>query len=516
MVINNDVKILEEEDVQLDISATLPKEYLVEKNILPLKKMGKKITIAMENPKNTILIDELQIKTNMVVKPVKAFQWNIKELIEISTNRRYKKGESQTNNVLEELNKYAEEDIELEKNYEKDEDIVNTLRSDSAPVVKGVNAIIIKAIRLKASDIHIEPYEKEIRIRYRLDGLLIVVKKIPKHIINAIVSRIKIMSNLDISEKRLPQDGRFRIKISDRQVDFRVSTINTIYGEKVVMRILDRSSVKLDLQTLGFEPKDLEVINKIIKNPYGIILVTGPTGAGKSTTLYSILNKLNKENLNISTAEDPVEFELDGINQIQCKPEIGLDFATTLRSFLRQDPDIIMVGEVRDKETAEISIKAALTGHLVLSTLHTNDAPTSIQRLLNMSIEPFLVSASLSMVIAQRLVRKICNNCVEDDRESELKLKTLGINSNDVGMHPFKIGKGCEKCNQTGYRGRTVIYEIMVVDDSIKNIISKQSTVSTLRKAAIEKGMKPLKKLGLEKAKKGITTLDEIIRVTLS
>jgi type IV pilus assembly protein PilB len=509
------VKVIDEKDLKLDVLAILPEEYMKEKVILPLRINGKKLMIAMENPKDTFLIDELQMKTNMVIKPVLAMKSNIMEYLEKYIHKKDKKTETQTESVLDELNKFAEEDIEIESNY-KDEDIVSSLGSDSAPVVKGVNAIIVKAVKLQASDIHIEPYEKEVRIRYRLDGLLITVKKMPKHIMNAIVSRIKIMSDLDIAEKRLPQDGRFRIKMGDRQVDFRVSTLKTIHGEKVVMRILDRGSVELDLLSLGYDQKALEIINRVIQNPYGIILVTGPTGSGKSTTLYSVLDKLNEEHVNISTAEDPVEYELEGINQVQCKPEIGLSFAASLRSFLRQDPDIIMVGEIRDGETAEISIKAALTGHLVLSTLHTNDAPSSIHRLLNMGVEPFLISASVSMVIAQRLVRKICPHCKGKDGESENKLLAMNLDKNDYEDMSFQIGAGCDRCNNTGYKGRSVIYEIMEVDDEMKTLISGAATSIDIKDMAVKKGMDTLRESGMKKVILGVTSLDEVMRVTLS
>jgi len=507
--------VLEEKN-KIKVISLLTEEYIKENNIFPIKIIGKKLVLAMENPQDTFLIDEVQMKTNMMVKPVKTKKSNIEEYLKKYTYKKDRKTEIQTENILEELNKFAEEKIEIESKNKKDEDIVSSLGSHSAPIVKGVNAIIIKAIKLQASDIHIEPYEKEIRIRYRIDGLLITVKKMPKYIMNAIVSRIKIMCNLDIAEKRLPQDGRFRIKMGNRKIDFRVSTLKTIHGEKVVMRILDVGAIELNLETLGFGEDALDVVNKVIKNPYGIILVTGPTGSGKSTTLYSILNKLNKDEINISTAEDPVEYELEGINQVQCKPEIGLTFATALRSFLRQDPDIIMVGEIRDKETAEISIKAALTGHLVLSTLHTNDASSSIHRLLNMGVEPFLISASLSLIIAQRLVRKNCPYCTEDDNQSENKLIAMNQDIEKYRENIFKIGKGCSKCNYTGYKGRTVIYEIIKIDDEIKKLISDRATSLEIKNIALEKGMKTLRELGIKKAILGITSLDEVMRVTLS
>jgi type IV pilus assembly protein PilB len=513
---NVKVKNIEDKDLKLDVMSVLSEEYMKKKAVLPLRINGKRLVVAMENPKDSFLIDEIQMKTNMMVKPVLAMRTNILENLEKYTSKKEEKTETQTENVLDELNKFAEEDIEIESTNRSDEDIVSSLGSDSAPVVKGVNAIIVKAVKLQASDIHIEPYEKEIRIRYRLDGVLITVKKMPKHIMNAIVSRIKIMCDLDIAEKRLPQDGRFRIKMGDRRVDFRVSTLKTIHGEKVVMRILDVGAVKLDLATLGFGERALSIVNKVIKNPYGIILVTGPTGSGKSTTLYSILDKLNKEDVNISTAEDPVEYELEGINQVQCKPEIGLTFAASLRSFLRQDPDIIMVGEIRDGETAEIAIKAALTGHLVLSTLHTNDAPSSIHRLLNMGVEPFLISASISMIVAQRLVRKVCQYCGETDENAANKLRAMNLDIADYDSDAFKIGKGCSECNHTGYKGRSVIYEIMEVDDEMKTLISDRATSIEIKELAQKKGMNTLRESGVKKAATGMTSLDEVMRVTLS
>jgi type IV pilus assembly protein PilB len=510
------VKELSEQDLKLDVMSLLSEQYMRSKAVMPFRLNGKKLMVAMENPKDTILIDEIQMKTNMMVKPVLAMKSNILENISKYMSQKDERTAKETDNVLDALDKFAAEDIEIENEESKDDDLVKSLGSDSAPVVKGVNAIIVKAVKMQASDIHIEPYEKEIRIRYRLDGVLITVKKMPIHIMNAIASRIKIMCDLDISEKRLPQDGRFRIKMGGRRVDFRVSTLRTIHGEKVVMRILDVGSVKLDLVTLGFEEKALEIVNRVIKNPYGIILVTGPTGSGKSTTLYSILDKLNKEDVNISTAEDPVEYQLDGINQVQCKPDIGLTFAASLRSFLRQDPDIIMVGEIRDGETAEIAIKAALTGHLVLSTLHTNDAPGTIHRLLNMGVEPFLISASISMIIAQRLVRKICPHCIVEDLEANNKLLAMDLNKDNYEGATFKIGSGCEACNHTGYKGRSVIYEIMEVDDEMKNLISGNVTSLEIRELAVKKGMDVLRVSGMGKAAAGLTSLDEVMRVTLA
>ncbi len=501
------------DNIKEDLLSLIPEDVMRKDAVIPVSKMGNKLSLAMANPTNVFLIDELQLRTKFVIKPVLALKENILEILEQYEKRKSEQSTEAVETALKDLDVMGDEDIEIAEN--AFEDIESGLGTDSAPVVRGVNAIIGKAIKIGASDIHIEPYEKEIRVRCRVDGVLVELKKLPRSVLNAFISRIKIISDLDIAEKRLPQDGRFKIKLGRRFVDFRVSTMPTIYGEKVVMRILDKGNVNLDLKYLGFTDSDMEILEKVFMSPYGMILVTGPTGSGKSTTLYAALDKLNKSDVNISTAEDPVEYDMYGVNQVHCRSEIGLDFATALRTFLRQDPDIIMVGEIRDQETAEISIKAALTGHLVLSTLHTNDAPSAVQRLINMGIEPFMISASLLMVQAQRLVRRICPYCKEKHHYSKDVYLALGLDYEKYGEVDFYKGAGCEHCNESGYKGRTVIYEIMRVDDELRDLIAKGANTHTIKNKARELEMKTLRENGIQKAIDGITSLDEILRVTM-
>lgn len=499
--------------IKEEILNLIPEDIMRKNVVMPISKLGNKLSLAMANPTNVFLIDELQLRTKFVIKPVLALKENILESL---TEHEKKKSEQSTvavETALKDLDGMGDQDIEIAEN--EFQDLESGLGTDSAPVVRGVNAIIGKAIKIGASDIHIEPYEKEIRVRCRVDGVLVELKKLPKSVLNPFISRIKIISDLDIAEKRLPQDGRFKIKLGSRFVDFRVSTMPTIYGEKVVMRILDKGNVNLDLAVLGFTQDDMDTLNKVFMSPYGMILVTGPTGSGKSTTLYAALNKLNRDDVNISTAEDPVEYDMYGVNQVHCKSEIGLDFATALRTFLRQDPDIVMVGEIRDQETAEISIKAALTGHLVLSTLHTNDAPSAVQRLINMGIEPFMISASLLMIQAQRLVRRICPYCKEKHHYSKDVFLALGLDYEKYGDVDFYKGGGCDHCNGSGYKGRTVIYEIMYVNDELRELIAKGANTHTVKSKAREGGMVTLRENGIQKAIDGITSLDEILRVTM-
>ncbi|MEK6528368.1 MAG: type IV-A pilus assembly ATPase PilB, partial [Nitrospirota bacterium] len=385
---------------------------------------------------------------------------------------------------------------------------------EEAPVVKLVNLMLGEAISRGASDVHVEPYEKIFRVRYRIDGMLYDVMQPPLKLKAALSSRIKIMSELDIAERRLPQDGRIKLKMKGREVDLRVSTLPTLFGEKIVMRILDKSSLVLDLTKLGFEQKALQEFDTAIHSPYGMVLVTGPTGSGKTTTLYSALSTINTIDVNIMTCEDPVEYNLMGINQVQVKEEIGLTFAAALRSFLRQDPDIIMVGEVRDFETAEIAVKAALTGHLVLSTLHTNDAPSTISRLLNMGIEPFLVSASVLLILAQRLCRKICKECKEEEKVPVPALVNVGFTEQEAKSIKCYKGKGCSICNGTGYKGRVALYEVMTVRDEIKELILEGASANEVKNTAVRLGMRTLRMSGLTKIKEGITTIEEVLRVT--
>lgn len=506
-------KVIRAEDINREAMSFFDRSYLEGKKIVPIGITSNKIIIAMADPTDVNLIDEINLKTKLIVSPYLALEENIVDVIKEYLEEKTKKTDAKVEGVFAELQKSLDEDFEFLDS--RLEDIENRFDSESAPIIRGVDALLMKAIKLKSSDIHIEPYEDEIRVRYRIDGVLVEIKKMPKNLIYGLVSRIKIMSGMDIAEKRLPQDGRFRIKITGRSVDFRVSTLPTIYGEKIVMRILDKSNMKFDLDGLGFKEDAMEIIRNKITSPYGIILVTGPTGSGKSTTLYSMLKSINTDDVNISTVEDPVEYELKGINQVHCKNEIGLNFANALRTFLRQDPDIIMVGEVRDNETAEIAIKAALTGHLVFSTLHTNDAPSSIHRLIDMGVEPFLISASLLMIQAQRLVRKICPNCKAPHEDPKPLLKSLGEDLSDYENITFYKGKGCEYCNGTGYTGRSVIYEVMPMTDDLKEAVSRRLTTMEIREIARREGMVTLRETGIKKAVLGETTLEEIIRVTL-
>jgi type IV pilus assembly protein PilB len=399
----------------------------------------------------------------------------------------------------------------------EEEDDEKGLQDVEAPIVKLVNGILIKAIKLGVSDVHIEPYEKSFRVRYRVDGVLRKAMGLPLKIRNAIISRVKIMSKLDIAERRLPQDGRIKLKLgAKRDMDFRVSTIPTLFGEKVVMRLLDKSNLQLDMTKLGFEQESLDAFENALKKPFGMILVTGPTGSGKTTTLYSALHQLNQISENIMTAEDPVEFNLAGINQVQMHDEIGLNFAAALRSFLRQDPDIIMVGEIRDYETAEIGVKAALTGHLVLSTLHTNDAPSTINRLLNMGVEPFLVSSSVILIVAQRLARRTCQNCKETVEVNPQALVEVGFTPEEAEEMDVYHGQGCMNCGNTGYKGRVALYEVMLISDTVRELILQGASNAEIKTAAIDGGMLTLRMSGLAKVKEGMTTLEEVVRVTFA
>jgi type IV pilus assembly protein PilB len=406
-------------------------------------------------------------------------------------------------------------DILSEKDTEEQVDLRELKEAvEEAPVVKLVNLILTDAIKKGSSDIHIEAYEKKFRVRYRVDGILYEVMNPPLKLRAALTSRLKIMAELDIAERRMPQDGRIKLKIKNREIDLRVSTLPCLFGEKVVLRILDKGSLSFDLTKLGFEQKSLEDLTKAIHSPYGMVLVTGPTGSGKSTTLYSALQQINEIGINIMTAEDPVEYNLVGVNQVQMKDEIGLNFAVALRSFLRQDPDVVLVGEIRDYETAEIAVKAALTGHLVLSTLHTNDAPSTITRLLNMGIEPFLVASSVILIIAQRLVRRICKECKEEEKVHPSVLIDLGFTEQEVNSVVCYKGKGCPNCNDTGYRGRIALYEVMSIGEEIRELILEGASALEIKKKAVANGMKNLRMAGLTKLKDGMTSVEEILRST--
>jgi type IV pilus assembly protein PilB len=485
----------------------IPSEIAQKHQIIPINRTGNVLTVAMADPSNIFAIDDIKFMTGFKVEPVVAAETSIKNAI----NKHYDSA-----GMVEDIMKnFDDKDVEALR---EGDDNVNVAElgqaAEDAPVVKLVNLILTDAIKKGASDIHIEPYEKSFRVRYRIDGVLYEVMQPPTRLKAAITSRVKIMSQLDIAERRLPQDGRIKIKMGGREMDYRVSTLPTLFGEKVVLRLLDKGNLQLDMTKLGFEPKALTDFESGIFMPYGMVLVTGPTGSGKTTTLYSALNRLNTTETNIMTAEDPVEFNLPGINQVQMKAEIGLNFSASLRSFLRQDPDIIMVGEIRDYETAEIAIKAALTGHLVLSTLHTNDAPSTISRLLNMGVEPFLVAASTNVIMAQRLARRVCQSCKEPAPVPPQALVNIGFSPEEAAKITPVKGKGCMTCSDTGYKGRVALYEVMLIRENIKEAILQGASVIEIRELGRKNGMRTLREAGLQKIREGMTSLEEIMRVT--
>ncbi|MBN4054396.1 type IV-A pilus assembly ATPase PilB [Nitrospira defluvii] len=528
-----------EPDILKLISVESVKKYL----ILPIKRQGATLSLVMGDPTDMFAIDDVKFMTGYNIETLIASESSI-----IATIRRLYDGvdadtSTQEQNFSIEAKDYTLSDTEDPTLFEEGEEQVisvedfDTVVGDAldnvdvveeqadeggigeveAPIVKLVNGILVNAIKLGVSDIHVEPFETVFRIRFRIDGVMRTIMNLPTKIKNAVVSRLKIMSKLDIAERRLPQDGRIKLKLGKkREVDFRVSTLPCLFGEKVVMRILDKGNLTLDLTKLGFEERPLSEFQKAIHSPYGMVLVTGPTGSGKTTTLYSALSTINTQEINIMTAEDPVEYNLLGINQVQMKDEIGLNFSAALRSFLRQDPDVVMVGEIRDYETAEIGIKAALTGHLVLSTLHTNDAPSTINRLLNMGIEPFLIASSVILILAQRLVRRICTKCKEVESSEPEALIKAGFKKEDLkGLVVYK-GKGCDHCTQTGYKGRVALYEVMPVKDNIRQLVLQGSTSDEIKAKVVAAGMKTLRVSGLDKVKEGVTTIDEILENTVS
>ncbi len=500
------------QEIDHEVAKLIPEDVAKKYQVIPVSRTGATLVLAMADPSNIFAIDDIKFLTGYNVEPLIASEVAIKAAID----KLYEAAEVEAG-LEEMLSDFDETDMELVKDEEEID--VNELKKsvEDAPVVKLVNMILTDAIKRMASDIHIEPYEKSFRVRYRVDGVLSEVMKPPMKLKSAIVSRIKIMSNLDIAERRLPQDGRIKLKLGkNKEMDYRVSVLPTLFGEKVCCRLLDKSNLQLDMTKLGFEEKALNDFLHAIHKPWGICLVTGPTGSGKTTTLYSALSDLNKISENISTAEDPVEFNLMGINQVQMHDDIGLNFAAALRSFLRQDPDIIMVGEIRDYETAEIAVKAALTGHLVLSTLHTNDAPSTVNRLLNMGIEPFLVSSACNVILAQRLARKVCKDCKEKFEVPDKVLLDLGATPEQIKtMEPAK-GKGCATCNGSGYKGRIALYEVMPFSDGIKEMVLNGASSSELKRAAIKEGMKSLRMSGVTKIGEGTTSVEEIMRVTMA
>ena len=495
----------------------IPFETAKRYQILPLSRVGASLTIAMVDPTNVFAMDDIKFMTGFNIEPVVASESSIVEGIDkaYGTSK-----EEELEQVMQSINEIGEAgDIEVQG--EQEEITLRELEkaADEAPIVKLVNLVLTDAVKRGASDIHMEPYEREFRVRFRIDGVLQTIMNPPLKLKDAITSRLKIMAKLDISEKRLPQDGRIMLKMQiagkKKQLDFRVSTLPTLWGEKIVLRLLDKENLRLDMTKLGFEPESLVKFEKAILKPYGMVLVTGPTGSGKTNTLYSSISRLNQPDTNIMTAEDPVEFQLGGVNQVQMKEQIGLNFAAALRAFLRQDPNIILVGEIRDFETAEIAIKAALTGHLVLSTLHTNGAPETITRLMNMGIEPFLVATSVHLICAQRLVRRICKDCAEPVEMPPQALIDEGYTPEEAKTVQILKGKGCATCNKTGYKGRTGLYEVMEVDDDIKELVLVGASALELKKKAIERGMITLRRSGLIKVALGMTTLEEVARETI-
>lgn len=494
-------------DIEPEIIKLIPKEVVLKHQVIPINRTGSTLIVAMADPSNIFAIDDIKFLTGYNVEVVVASE----QAIEAAVEKYYTSNVTFDDVMLD----FEDDDVDVIDAEEDMNELDLEKSAGDAPVIKLVNLILLDAIRKGASDIHVEPYEKQLRVRYRIDGMLYEVMKPPVKLKHAITSRIKIMSSLDIAERRLPQDGRIKLKMGkNKEMDFRVSVLPTIWGEKIVLRLLDKSNLQLDMTKLGFEEKILENFRKSILLPYGMILVTGPTGSGKTTTLYSVLSELNKTDTNISTAEDPVEYNLFGINQVQMHDDIGLNFASSLRSFLRQDPDIILVGEIRDFETAEIGIKAALTGHLVLSTLHTNDAPSSVSRLLNMGIEPFLVAASVVLIGAQRLLRKLCQECKEPLEVPAQTLLDLGVHPDEIEEFIVYHGAGCRVCNNTGMKGRIAVYEIMTMTEELREFVLNGASTLELKREAVRQGMKTLRMSALTKMKEGATTLDEVGRVT--
>ena len=487
----------------------VPADVAVKHLVLPLKREGRTLTVAMADPTNLSVIDDLKFITRYDIFPVIAGEYTLRTALE----KNYEQMDEQLDTLLKDMEEEGAEG-ELEVVAQQEEDEQGGASADDAPVVKLINAILTDAVRRGASDIHIEPFEHELRVRYRVDGALQEVMKPPLKLKAALISRIKIMSALNIAERRVPQDGRIKLKMGKRVIDYRVSTLPVLFGEKIVMRILDKGNLTLDLSKFGFEPKAEHDLLKAILNPYGMVLVTGPTGSGKTTTLYSALSRINTIEVNIMTAEDPVEYNLMGINQVLVRNEVGMTFAAALKAFLRQDPNIIMVGEIRDIETGGIAIKAALTGHLVLSTLHTNDAPSTITRMIDMGIEPFNVASAVNLIVAQRLVRRICSNCKEEHQYAPEELKALGGDTREFEGITFYKGKGCDQCAGVGYKGRAGLYEVMSLSAELRRMILKGASTSELSDQAVQDGMLTLRMDGLVKIRKGITTLEEVVKET--
>ena len=491
-------------EVDPKILKLIPPDIATKHTVLPLKREGRTLTVAIADPNNVAAIEDIKFITRCDVFPVIAGEYTLRNAID----RYYQQSDAQLQSLLKSVE--DEDALEVVEDQE-DEDVKATDLADDAPVVKLINGLLTDAVKRGASDIHIEPFEHEMRVRYRVDGALHEVMKPPVKMRAALTSRVKIMAQLNIAERRVPQDGRIKLKMGTRVIDFRVSTLPVLFGEKIVLRILDKGNLTLDLKTFGFEPKAEAELLKAILNPYGMVLVTGPTGSGKTTTLYSALSRINQIDVNIMTAEDPVEYNLLGINQVLVRNEVGMTFAAALKAFLRQDPNIIMVGEIRDLETGSIAIKAALTGHLVLSTLHTNDAPSTITRMVDMGIEPFNVASAVNLIVAQRLVRRICKDCKKEHEYTPEEMHAFGI---DKKVGPFFKGAGCDTCAGSGYKGRQGLYEVMALSSPLRRGILKGGSTEELRDLAVQEGMLTLRMDGMVKVKKGVTTLEEVVKET--
>jgi len=495
-------------EVDPKIVKMIPADLALKHLVLPLKREGRTLTVAMADPTNLNVIDDLKFITRYDIFPVIAGEYTLRQALD----KNYEQVDAQLDTILKDMDAEADEELEVLQSQEEEQ--APAVVADDAPVVKLINAILTDAVKRGASDIHIEPFEHEIRVRYRVDGELQEVMKPPLKLKAALTSRIKIMSSLNIAERRVPQDGRIKLKMGKRVIDYRVSVLPVLFGEKIVMRILDKGNLTLDLSKFGFEPKAEQDLMKAILNPYGMVLVTGPTGSGKTTTLYSALSRVNTIGVNIMTAEDPVEYNLMGINQVLVRNEIGMTFAAALKAFLRQDPNIIMVGEIRDIETGGIAIKAALTGHLVLSTLHTNDAPSTITRMIDMGIEPFNVSSAVNLIVAQRLVRRICKDCKTEVKYDAVELKALGTTEKEWEGVTFYKGKGCDTCGGSGYKGRAGLYEVMAFSPELRRMILKGASTAELQQQAVADGMLTLRMDGIVKIKRGVTTLEEVVKET--
>src|SRR5467141_250247 len=500
-------------DVDTETLRLVPAQIARKYEILPVKRIGGTLTLAMADPTNVFALDDIAFMTSLQILPVVAPQATIRKAIE----KHYEGGQTSMNEMLTEIAADANVEVLEGETEGKGVDVFELKESaDEAPVVKLVNMVLVDAIRKGASDLHWEPYEKHFRIRFRIDGVLHEMLSPPKRLEPAIISRLKIMSSLDISERRVPQDGRIKLRFGQREIDFRVSILPTIFGEKAVLRILDKESLQLDLTKLGFDPWSFEKFTHAIHQPYGMILITGPTGSGKTTTLYSAISTINSPEHNIMTAEDPVEYNLKGVNQVQVNDGIGRTFSAVLRSFLRQDPDVILVGETRDLETAQISVRAALTGHLVFTTLHTNDCPSTVARLVDMGIQPFLLSSALLLMLAQRLGRRICKECKQPVEGNEEDLVRYGHVPQGRGSVTLYRGAGCATCNFTGMKGRVAIYEVMPISETIRDMILEDASTAVLRAQAQKEGMKTLRQAGMAKVLEGVTTVEEVVRVTLA